>query len=219
MPSRGALHPLIRILCLLALAASLPAQGLPVLCVLLSLLLLAFLRIPGALRRWALGLVRLKWLFLALFVLYLGYTPGEPLWPALPGLSAEGLVEGARRAAVLAILLAAVQALLAVTPTPELVEALRQLLWPLKGIGIDGDRFALRLALVLAGVAAMQQRLGELRSAGGPPLDAAAAVIAQIERAPPVDDPAPQRVALAAPRWPAFLLPLGLAALLWWLGR
>lgn len=215
----GALHPLIRILCLLVLAAALPSLALTVLALVMAALLLVLMRSPGGLTRWRQGLWRLKWLFLALFVLYLGYTPGDPLITALPGLSAEGLHEAARRATILAILLAAVQALLAATSTPHLVEALRQLLRPLRRLGLEGDRFALRLALVLAQVGSMQARVAALRGSAGGPLAAAATLIADLERGPSDDEESvPVATRLAPPRILEFLLPLTLAAVMWGLG-
>ncbi len=219
MQSRAIPHPLIRILSLLVLAAALPVLALPVLVALLLLLLALLSRLPGGWQRWMQGLWRLKWLFLALFVLYVGYTPGEPLWPALPGLSAEGLHEGSRRALVLGVLLAAVQGLMAVTPTPQLVEAMRQLLRPLRVIGIDGNRFALRLALVLSAVGDLQKRLAVVRANTANLLDAAGAAVADIERASSSPAPPLASAGLAAPRLVEFLLPLAFAALLWVMSR
>ena len=57
---------------------------------------------PASIDRLRAGLLRLRWLLLAIFVLYVGCTRGEPLIAALPGLSREGFAEGTRRALVLA---------------------------------------------------------------------------------------------------------------------
>lgn len=201
------------------LASALPTLALAPLALLLVVLLIGLLWLPEAGRRWARGLVHLKWLFLALFVLYLGYTPGEPLSPYLPGLSAEGLHEGLRRAAVLAALLAAVQMLLVLTPPAQLIGALRQLLHPLRRIGIDGHRFALRLALALAAVGQIQQRLEQARSTTVGPLDAAADLVLRLEREPIAAEPVPMSGPFTQPASWQFGLPLLLALLLWWSGR
>jgi hypothetical protein len=145
------LHPAIRLVVLLVLAAALPALSLALL-VLIALALLAAHFLRGgmtALRQLGYGLWRLRWLFLAIVFLYLGFTQGEPLTPVLPGLAREGVLEGLRRSLVLADLLAAVYLLVLMTPLPSLVGGLLWLLMPLRWLRLDPDRFALRIGLVL----------------------------------------------------------------------
>ncbi|QHS09729.1 CbiQ family ECF transporter T component [Sinimarinibacterium sp. NLF-5-8] len=153
------LHPLMRVLLLLVIAAALPMQSLGVLLVLGGGCGLVYtVQVTRALPRLWRGLVRLRWLLLAIFVLYGGFTPGQPWIAALPGISREGVLEGARRAWVLVDLLVMVYWLLAVTSTAQLINAIGQLLTPLALVGVQPQRIALRLALALDGVKAAQQQ-------------------------------------------------------------
>ena len=214
------MNPLTRLLCLCVLAATLPGLSLYALALVAALLLLAYFIIARAqLPRLLQGLSRLRWLFLAIFVLYFGYTPGDPWSEHLPGLSREGLHEGGRRALVLADLLIAVYLLLALTPLTALVQGLQRLLWPLRGLGLDTSAFARRLALALDQVAHLQDQVSALRRADRGMLDTAAELVRGIEQsatqvpspsAPQLLDPGPQ------PRPWEWLLPPALALLLWW---
>lgn len=210
-------HPLIRVLCLVVLAAALPAMSLTAVTLCAGLLLCVYtLLARSALQRLAKGLSRLRWLFLALFVLYLGFTPGEPLLPQLPGLSREGLLEGLRRALVLFDLLTAVYLLLAMTSVPQLIQALRLGARPLRPLGLNADRLALRMALAMDGVGRAEQDLSALRAQRRGALEAAVAVILDIETR--AQEPAPP-TALPDERMPAlwqWLLPLALVTLLVW---
>lgn len=208
------MHPAVRILVLLAVASALPAMSLPALGLLGSMLLLVYLPHGAEARaRLRSGLLRLRWLILAIVVLYGGFTPGEPLFADAPGLSREGLSEGLRRTLVLVDLLVMVYLLLAATATGQLVAALQRLLWPLRSLGVDPRRTGLRIALALDGVGEMHAHLkGAIQTAGG--WDRAAALIEDIERR--AHEPA-AAVVLAedrAPRPWEWLLPVALAVIL-----
>lgn len=209
------MHPLIRVLSLAALASGLPLLALPDLLILCLLLWMAHLRLaPHAVLRLRAGIWRLRWLFLAIFVLYWGFTPGTALLPALPGLSLEGVLEGLRRAAVLLSLLMAVYLLLARTSVPELVQVLRSLVTPLRVLGLDRDRFALRMALALEGVTAAQNVLDAQRSHSSGFAASAAATVQSLELAAEAPTPALRVSPLpAVPLW-QWLLPIALLMLL-----
>lgn len=195
------LHPAIRLLLLLAVAAGLPTMSLPALTVLAVLFLAAYrLHAGDALRRLVRGLSHLRWLLLAIFVLYGAFTPGTPLLAQLPGLSVEGLGEGARRALILVNLLILVYWLLAVTPTAELLLAIELLLRPLRPLGLDARRVGLRLALALETVEGLRARTRAPAAPGAGLLDRAAAVVGEIEAA--AADPAAAPVDLPEQRWP-----------------
>ncbi|HEY0974066.1 MAG TPA: hypothetical protein VGE57_06195 [Solimonas sp.] len=217
------MNPLIRILCLLVLAAMLPALSLPLLA-LLALLLVAAQAWAGSLPRLLQGVLRLRWLFLAIFVLYLGFTPGDPWLASLPGLSREGLYEGARRALVLFDLLAAVYLLLALTRLEALVQGLVQLLYPLRVFGFDPTVFARRLALAMDRVGALQAQVAAIRAHGRGWLDGAAALMRDLEQTSLVPASAARgaapdstlaSTAASLPRWWEWPLPPLLALLLW----
>jgi energy-coupling factor transporter transmembrane protein EcfT len=216
---RGGLHPAVRILLLLLVALALPLLDLAVLLVLGVLAVTAFLLLArSALARLRAGLWRLRWLLLAIFVLYGGFTPGEPLLPALPGLSREGLLEGLRRALVLTDLLVLVYLLLSLTSVPQLVVGLRLLLTPLQLLGVDTQRIGLRIALAFDGVASLQARLQQPPAAAGGLWARAAALIEDIEMQAGRETTAVVLPPVPQPRWWEWLLPPAVLALvLQWL--
>lgn len=215
------LHPAIRVLLVLALAAALPRLPLLDLAV-IAAVLLGMLAALGrdALLRWVRGLLRVKWLLLAIAVLYWGFTPGEPLHPALPGLSREGLAEGVRRMLALAALLAAVYGLMLSTSVADLAAALGTLLVPLTLLGINPRRVALLLALTLDEVSRGGAVLARARARHPDAmLDAAAQALGEIERRSAEGS---AEFALPRPAPPPvwqWLLPLALAVLLHRLGQ
>lgn len=209
------LRPLTRLLLLLVLALSLAPLPLLDLLVLTTVLALGYRRSdPRAWRRLGSGVLRLRWLLLSIFVLYLGFTPGTPLSPWTPGFSVEGALEGARRTTVLLCLITAVYWLMAVTPVPQLVAALDQLLMPLRRGGLSTDRLTRRIGLTLAALDEVEADYQRLRSAGHRGLDLGAAWIMALEaRAPSVSA---ATVSLPWPRWWEFALVVACAAGAWW---
>jgi hypothetical protein len=97
-------------------------------------------------------LKRLRWLFLSLFILNLWFNSPALTW--LPNMA--GLLLALERVAVLIIIVLAAQLLIMTTPTAEIIAALRWWLMPLNKIGISTERQAVRLALVLDTVTAVQ---------------------------------------------------------------
>lgn len=210
------MHSAVRVLFVLVLASVLPSASLGALVLLCLLAGSLYLRLaPDSIDRLRTGLARLRWLILAIFVLYVGFTPGEPLFAALPGLSREGLAEATRRALVLVDLLVLVYLLLALTPIAELVGAICLLLAPLRPLGVDPQRIGLRIALALEGVGEMHARLRNSVSRSGG-WERAAALIEEIEvqaQAPASGMPVAVRDA-GLPRWWEWLIPILLAAVL-----
>ncbi len=204
----------------MVLAALLPSLSLPAVAALACVLLALYGWLAGDhFERLLRGLSRLRWLFLAIFVLYLGFTPGDPVYEQLPGLSREGMHEGARRSLVLLDLLTAVYLLLVSTPIPALVQGLNRGLRPLRAVGVDPTAFSLRLALALDQVGGMQERVNALRSKKASLLDAAAELVRGLE-AHPESTPAVATSRMLepgpAPRYWEWLLPVALWGLLWW---
>ncbi len=216
------MHPAIRILLLLALAAGVGRASPAGVALMLLGVLAAWLLTPGLGWRAAVRQLRaLRWLLLAVLIAYVGFTPGEPLWPRLPwSPSRAGLEAGLLRAGALAALALAVQVLLARTPAAELVGGLR---WLLRPAGARfADRLALRLALTLEQVAPARQRaLAAVATAGRRPgaLVAGAAALwretlARAEAAEPAPVAVPAQGRPRAWEWavPAVVLGLLLVA-------
>lgn len=179
-------HPTARLVCLLALAVVIPFQALLVLVLLTALLLTERgLRSPLALREALQAVWRMRWLLLAITVLYVGFTPGTPVFSGLDHPSWAGLTEGARRALILAAMLLAVHTLIRALPAPRLAAALVQVLAPLQALGVSTRPFALRMAMALDAIASVEHMAREQRqnTAQGSPLDRAAGLIGRVEAA------------------------------------
>ncbi len=103
-------------------------------------------------------LSRMRWLFVSILITYLWFTPGTPLLPLLGYYSptVEGMAGGGLRVAALMLIAAQVGVLLQTTSRGELVAAIRWLAAPLRILGLDRDRLALRLVLILDSVEEIQ---------------------------------------------------------------
>ncbi|MBF0455806.1 MAG: energy-coupling factor transporter transmembrane protein EcfT [Magnetococcales bacterium] len=71
---------------------------------------------------------RLKWLFIVLVVFHGVLTPGEPLWPAVQGISREGLLAGLVYSTRLILMVCLAWILIQTTPATQLVAGLGRLL-------------------------------------------------------------------------------------------
>ncbi len=156
--NKQALHPLVRIVSLLIFIAGMAlAQPLLLLggsCGLLLAYALAGFPAPGGLLTMV---IRLRWLFAAILLVYGWWTPGELLWPALGALSPtlQGLGYGLTRIVALVCIVSAVHFLLQVTERGQLVSALMLLSAPLLG-PLARERFAVRVLLTLEAVIPVQ---------------------------------------------------------------
>lgn len=126
---------------------------------------LAAARVRAPLERLTAGVRQLRWFFLVIAVFYGWWTPGTLLVPALGPASPTlaGMAEAGQRITALILLVIAVQLLFITTPRGVLVGALHWWLRPLGWLGLDADRFALRLVLVLELVPALRQQLRDAR--------------------------------------------------------
>lgn len=162
------LHPVIRVLGLIAVAVACAiGHGLQlVLATLLLLIVLLFARNVDW-RIWFQALRRLRWLFVSLAVLFFWFTPGAPLFtlglPAAIVPTWEGLALGAQRMFALVLIVTGAQLLLQSTSRPELLHALYVLSWPLAVVPGLRERFALRLVLTMERVASVQMLVTEAR--------------------------------------------------------
>lgn len=100
---------------------------------------------------------RLRWLLLAIFVVYGWWTPGEAVLPALGSWSPSGagLYAGLLRGAALAAIVAAVHLLLQLTPRTLLLPAVMQLLRPVCSHAMR-ERLAVRSVLSIEAVTRVQ---------------------------------------------------------------
>lgn len=94
---------------------------------------------------------RVRFLILAILVLFAGFTPGEALLPAFPEISPsrEGVTMAAEHAGRLLGVVLCVAMLMDALPVRRLVGGLHALLRPLGCVGLPSERLAVRLVLVL----------------------------------------------------------------------
>jgi energy-coupling factor transport system permease protein len=149
------MHPAIRIISVVItivfLAHPEPGVLLFVAAMVLALLLVKRGMHFHSLLRYIRGL---RWLLLAILVLYLWMTPGMPLFDTtlLPHYlvpSREGLIIALQRVASLLLIVSLVALLLLHTAREDLLAALCWLTRPLRVLKLDNERLSLRLILVL----------------------------------------------------------------------
>ena len=158
------MHAVIKIVCFLIFGAAMATANGAVLVLGAVLVALLYLLegihgVPSRLPHAFVMLKRLRWLFLSILIVYLFFTPGVLLWSdVLWGPTEEGLLQGLSRIAVLVLIVAAVNVLIASTEQADFLSAVSWCLWPLSWLGLSHQRLALRISLTLTAV-------GVLRSA------------------------------------------------------
>ncbi|NIR59267.1 MAG: hypothetical protein GWO02_06965 [Gammaproteobacteria bacterium] len=222
------MNPLVRIVTLLVFAAGVAHAGGPAL-VAAAVLVSAGFALGGRSALDGVGpmLKRLRWLALSLLVVYLWFTPGPALAPALGPWSPTwpGLAEGLARCATLVLIVLGVRLLFATTSREQLLAGLYGLARILRPLGVDPERVAVRVTLTLEAVPRLrpQMRIERAPARGWRGITGAAAETARAlfatalaqGRASPLAPVALPR--LGRPAWGEWLAPVALAALFGWL--
>ena len=143
------MHPFVKIACfffLLLLLQYLSPSSIAVLCGLVCLLA-AVLNLP----HFSQLIKRMRWLFLSLLLVYAYATPGEYLafLPLNVAPSYEGLHLGLMQIGKLLIAVASLSALFASASKSQLMAGLWTLLSPLRLVGLNVERFTVRMLLTL----------------------------------------------------------------------
>lgn len=143
------MHPFVKIACfffLLLLLQYLSPSTIAVLCGLICLLA-AVLNLP----HFSQLIKRMRWLFVSLLLVYGYATPGEYLafLPLNVAPSFEGLHLGLMQIAKLLIAVASLSALFASASKSQLMAGLWTLLSPLRLVGLNVERFTVRMLLTL----------------------------------------------------------------------
>lgn len=112
-------------------------------------------------RRTLAMLRRMRWLLLSILIVYLWFTPGAPLFVLLGHYSPtlQGMQSGLLRVATLMLIAVLVVLLLQSTSRSDLIGAIRWLAAPLRLLGVDNSRLALRISLILDSVEEIQPLL------------------------------------------------------------
>ena len=154
------MDPVIRILTFLVVAAGAASGRTAAVFAAAALVAAGLIAARPAPRPVLRPLLRLKWVALALAIFYAWGSPGHLLLPTLGGWSptVEGLTEAAIRLTGLASVAVGAGLLMETTATASLVAAIAWLATPLQGLGLERDRLALRLVLVMEWATALRQR-------------------------------------------------------------
>jgi hypothetical protein len=156
-------HPLIRVVALLVFIAGL-ALARPTLLGAGFVLLLLLYRLTGfpAPRILLRMIVRLRWLLVAILLVYGWSTPGAALLPAISAWSptVEGLSLGLLRILSLVMIVAAVHLLMQVTTRKQLLPAIMQLINPVTTVTAR-ERLAVRILLSIEAVTQVQSLVSE----------------------------------------------------------
>jgi energy-coupling factor transport system permease protein len=143
------MHPTTKILVLIFLGIMLNKLGSGALMIMLCLmgLLASYWRANG----WVKMLLRMRWLFLSMFLVYGLATPGEyvPWMPIDFGFTYEGLNAGILQIMRLTLMLGGIALLMATTTQNKLIAGFYVLLKPLDLLKLKPERFAARLCLTL----------------------------------------------------------------------
>jgi len=102
-------------------------------------------------------LIRLRWLFLSLFILHLWFNQAELTW--LPSLA--GFTFALERTIALIIIVLTAYLLVTTTPIQDIIAALHWWFAPLQQLGLSVERLIVRLALVLDTVSHVQDLYGQ----------------------------------------------------------
>jgi len=110
-------------------------------------------------------LKRLRWLFIAILIIYGWWSPGERLWPAAGNWSPTlvGLQFGLLRVLILMTIVAAVQLLIQNTSREILLPAIMQLIYPITTRALR-ERFAVRTLLAIEYVPRVQTMAADIHA-------------------------------------------------------
>jgi len=163
------IHPIIRICTFLVFAALLSMATPAGLLYGGSALTVLYLLIdPVHFRSAWRMVVRLRWFYLSIVILYFWFTPGQPLTLPLLGTMPEwfptrqGVAGALVRISALVFIVMAVNLLLRTTTQGELVAAIHWLARPLGVLGVSRERLAVRIVLVMDSLSTVQQILREM---------------------------------------------------------
>jgi energy-coupling factor transport system permease protein len=164
------LHPVIRIITLLVFIAGVSTAR-PELLLAGGVIFTAIFAMAGfPATAKLLGMIyRLRWLLLAILIVYGWWTPGDKLFPAAGALSpsVQGMEYGMHRITVLILIVCAVHLLVRTTTTSGLMSALMLLTSPLLNEKLR-ERFAVRLLLTAGAVGTTREMLGQATKQGKP---------------------------------------------------
>jgi len=161
------MHPAIRILCFLILIVFLARTDLHVLPVyLVAFAIVAAKNILFIIKSVGPFLVRLRWFWLSIMLLYAVMVPGDPVIKITAdlGLTRAGLLEGFERCVSLLLVLLYFSLFNAYTDKSAWTAGIFWLLKPLRIFGVHIEKLSLRLAMTMQAVNDLQQERKKIRN-------------------------------------------------------
>lgn len=118
---------------------------------LIMLILLMIILVLNKVHQFIHTLMRFKWLFLVMMMIYTFNTPGEHIlaWPLNLKPTYEGVTAGVTQVARVSVVLTMISWIMTVNTKQQLVSGFYFILSPLKSLGLETERFAARLWLTL----------------------------------------------------------------------
>lgn len=158
------MHPVIRLIALVLLCFLVSGDNVPTLIMGLSLVAGFYVMTSlNYLYDAKQMLLKLRWFFVSITILFFWFTPGEALFGIHSGWmpTKEGVSLGLSRIFSLVLIVLAVNLFLQTTPRKELISALIWLMRPLGALGVPHQRFAVRMTLTLEAVTSVQNLFQE----------------------------------------------------------
>jgi energy-coupling factor transporter transmembrane protein EcfT len=143
------MHVIVKLMCLVLLAFLLASLHVSQ----LFWLMIALLSVSFSFKQsiFLNMLRRIKWLLIVLVIIYIFSTSGEymPVWRLQPRPTYEGLQLGLTQALNIISMLAGLALVLATTSRSKLIGGIYQAFMPLKCLGFNAEKFAVRIWLTL----------------------------------------------------------------------
>ena len=157
----------MRIAILLLIATAFPLLSVSSMGI-VTLVIIAALSVcsPTLLPRFFRGAWRLKWLFLAILIVYLRSDIRPPDALVILGYSTDAWIQVADRCLILLCLLAAVYLLIATQTQAQLVDAITRITNPLTMVGFDNQKLARRIGITFDSIAEAESILKDIRANG-----------------------------------------------------
>ncbi len=143
------MHPLISIISFIVCAISLSLSvTLPASFITFILCLIVLFSIEGGYPKWRKLIFRLRWFWVSIIILYIGFTPGPPVWPtAYWSPSYEGFRMALMRLLILLDIFTLVFILHSKVTRSNILAGLHSLCWPLQFKQGLRDKLVMRLIL------------------------------------------------------------------------
>ncbi|VAW70787.1 hypothetical protein MNBD_GAMMA12-294 [hydrothermal vent metagenome] len=212
------MHPLISIISFIICAISLSLSvTLPASLITFCLCIFALFFVNQGFSKWRTLLWRLRWFWLSITVLYIGFTPGEAVWPtAYWSPSFEGFRSGLMRVLILIDIFTLVFILHNKSSREKIVAGLHSLCWPLQFKSGLRDKLVLRLLLTFEYVDKLQgkvEKINQQCDSGMGPIDRMVTVLQKMINESSFTELSKAIIfkPLAYPRWYEWAYPLGVA--------